>query len=219
MVEHFNNGFEESDFSAWTGTVGAPAVVNTSNPHHGTYHEEVDTNNKEYCHVTFTEDQTVYVRLEFKWDGSDPGNWQNVWSFLTLLKTATNIVIIGLLRAGTGVWQIRFTTFLPGQVDQYHTFAFSVDTYYCLELYFLRNVAGAYYLYLDGVEILSRVGVDTTAVSGADVLRVGATVSRVAGTGWIDCVVVADARIYCESDVSIPVMMHHYNRIYKKIRG
>lgn len=213
----FSDGFESNDFSAWTGTNNGPTVEDV-NPHHGTYNMKgvvaaawTDYN----AYKTIAAAPDVFWRGYYKF-GAISGRywlhtirssgWQNQ---LQVYLTDDSPVKWGLSNWIDGA-ETRFTEAAGSGV--------TTGTYYCVEAQ--RDVTnGDIRLWLDGSLIIEELGL---ALVNNNEQVIGGWYSAVGNNDdvYADCFEADSARVGCEAaGLSIPVAMHHYGRIYKKIRG
>ena len=205
FTELFNNGFEEGNFSAWTGTVGSPAVVSAQH-HHGSYCEEIDAGG-EYAYKTFAAQTTVFVRFYVRTPDTLPPSSGNYISFAAL-RNASTMIWEGpyITRSGTDLIVRLYRYYATAGFSSSTAKTFAPSTWYCFEVKFVKAVAGEYRVYLDGVEVINYSG-NTSAAPDAATINVGnAWYSYSSGDPWpyhIDCVMVADAYIGPESGVTV----------------
>lgn len=228
FTELLNDGFESGDFSAWDGTqvsTGETATVEVIDPHHGTYQAKFSCDGSsanEYARVyksLIAGQDTVYTRAYFKIITALPASGQG---YRLIRHKSPETFAIGYVRivnvAGTIKWLL-----IANEVEDEYIDSIQLDTWYCLELYTKVNtVSGEAKLYIDGTERCSLTGdysLDTRI--SAIYIGQGGSTGATAHDIYVDCVVVADTYIGPEAagGLSIPVAMHHYNRINKKIRG
>lgn len=194
MTEIFEDGFED-DFLSWDGSNNTP-VISTTVFHHTGKSEECNQTT-EYVWKTFAEQTTVFVRAYFMVNALPTDN--TICRPLYLLKGTTNVVSIAFYRNPSGTLQFYLRTYFPATQTDFYSFNFEVDTWYCLEIKWLRDaVNGELRLWLEDVEICAITGIDTTGVTGVDCIRVGQVSSSYVVTNWVDCVVVADEYIGSE---------------------
>jgi len=221
----FEDGFESGDFTAWTGTTvsdtyGSLTVQDTTK-HKGTYAANSTITSQAawtnaFCYKTFTGVTTAYMRQYVYVSSFSTPNYARGFMGLVGSVVAVYVGLDGNSRylriKGEGLTETTSST------------ALSLNTWYCVEVkYVVHATNGEVRVWLDGVAVddLTQTGKDTSAVSSVLQGRSGWWDGySVAGTVFVDCVVVADAYIGPISSVSIPVMMHHYgHHINKIIRG
>lgn len=197
MTQIFSDGFESGDFSAWTSTTGSPAVVSTQK-HHGTYSAEFDASN-ERANKTFAGQTTVFVRTYLRL-GAVPPSGQLI-RFLNLFGGASEIARLIIIES-TGL-RLRLTRYYPTTTTFNYAYSFQANTWYCIELKFAKSVSGEYRVYLNGSEVITNTGIDTSGAGDASEIRAGQTYSDYTVTSWVDCVVVADAYIGPEAGAAL----------------
>jgi len=205
----FSDGFESGNFSAWTGTgvtTGETATVVTTDPHHGTYHADFETDGSSlfencYAYKTFTEQATVYSRAYIKFKTVLPASEQY---YLPMQHVGTDWIT--MLRvyndAGTLKWRVYYHNGTSHLYADSTSPTINLDTWYCIELYTkVDATTGEVKLYVDGVERVSVTGLDTTAHGNITRFEVGER-EAYGGSGnapahgvYVDCVVVADTYI------------------------
>ena len=209
FTELFSDGFESGDFSAWTGTNGAIAVVG-SPVHHGSYACQVDAN-QEYVYTSFAGQTALYARVYVRWT-VNPSSGSSYTMFWCGTGALSSRVIFGVANeAGTVKW--RLGAYVVPSTFEYITFgspAPQVDTWYCVELQNVADTAGGAFLYVDGNLIGSVVG--TTLPDSLGFLTLG-TYSNLpsSGAGFYDCAVVADAYIGPEEEATIKTVMDSFS--------
>jgi hypothetical protein len=188
----FEDGFESNDFSAWTGTGGAPAVVGDPT-RQGSYAMERDGAD-DRCYVSFTGTPTAYARA--------------YWQTDTLPSTGESTTIIRLFDLGAGQMNLNYRN--NGGTLQWHldegggtggsgTFNqdISTDTWYCLEILY-DDTGGSIKLWVDGVERIS-----STPTRGYTIDYFGCGIAGGLGythTDYFDCAVVDSSPIGCISE-------------------
>lgn len=182
----FQNGFEEGDFSAWTGTSGTPTVT-SANPHHGSC--EMTINAGEYCYETIVAANIRYIRA-YVWFIALPTS--NVYRisvcgfansdfmgypyYATAYKDpADSLVKFAIRNEYSNTWAI--STLQP-----------SIGQWYYVEIKFSKGATGE--LWVDGVSEATL----TCFNLQVDAAIAGSPASN-QGSAYIDCVVVADAYI------------------------
>jgi hypothetical protein len=195
FTEFFSDGFESGDFSAWTGTNGSPTIVE-SPVHHGSYAMESSfTGTYQSCYAFYRTivSNPVFCRAYVRVSALPSNNQGNVLMAMTKTNYAV-FLYTGMYRDSGGTLKLRFNT---PHGTFYADHSFSADTWYCFEFkYYQDESAGEYRAYVDGSEVITETGYDTSAntIRG---LRVGCSSSTQNGT-WtsnVDCVVVADTYI------------------------
>lgn len=152
----FSDGFEAGDFSAWTGTNGAPTVQHT-HVFAGTHAMQVTADN-EYARIAVADCDTLYMRTMFRLNavpaGADYLNivriTSNVWNEILMIQ-----VMDGLLMFISG--------YPPGgdsvAVD------WQTGVWYSVKAKLVRNNgAGEYRVWLNNVEVMNSTGLDSSAM-------------------------------------------------------
>ena len=205
----FSNGFEEGDFSAWSGTSGSPTIVG-SPVHHGSYAAACDVP-YEYVHRSFTAQTTVFIRYYFQLNATPPLDG-NRTRLLELRGGGVKIARVYIQRYGTED-RLCLYRYYPSTSLQNAAYAFEADTWYCLEVKFAKDAsAGEYRVWLDGSELLTMTGLDTSAANDADLAyigRIGSSDSYTC-TLFLDCVVIDSSYIGPESESDKVINVHVY---------
>lgn len=193
MTQIFSDGFESGDFSAWTSTTGTP-VVQSVVKHHGTYCAESDASG-DYYRKDYTEQTTVFHRVYLRFSVLPANN--EYFQFMRMGMGATEICSVQVRRKTDGTLILRLSRNYPASASFDYSYTWVVNTWYCIEVKFVRAVSGEYKVWLDGTEVITNTGVNTTGVTGASRIVAGWNSGSVAAGDvvWIDCVVVADAYI------------------------
>jgi hypothetical protein len=93
-------------------------------------------------------------------------------------------------RSTGGALQIRLRSSVPSETNQYYAYSYAVNTWYCFEVkYYQNSGAGEYRIWLNGAEILSRTGVNTSGKAFGR-LELGRQWSNYAVTAHFDCVAI-----------------------------
>ena len=193
----FSDGFESGDFSAWTSTgaagTGSSVAVTTDQPHTGTYSAKMVCAAYGYARAIKdlgTDYPTVYTRIYVRFDSLAAAT--PVDCFLEGAERASSTTLYDLYISAT---TLRLRRFIPSQVDTDYSHSFSANTWYCIEVKYLKDaVNGEYRVYLDGTEVITVTGLDTSARSMGEI-KVGWLYTEALRTQWVDCVVVADTYI------------------------
>ena len=185
----FKDGFESGDFYEWSGvktTSNDQATVSTTNPYHGIFSAQYQTNaiasgtKYAYSYVSLTKVVTeVYARAYFYIaDG---------------LPLDDNDDRFGLVAFEVnGQLQCTFRVYRSGGVDKFNVIGFngtsviqkSTDAiypeegkWYCIEFYIkVHSIKGEYRAWINGVEQISITNVDTTRYGwGVTRIRIGLT--------------------------------------------
>jgi len=186
----FSDGLESNDYSAWTSTGGAPATV-ASPVNSGSYASSMATTGK-YAEKTGISGNTIYYRAYVRLNAVAPAGKEcrvmalfgggNILWYLNFQKTSGGILRLHLYQAN------------PAHSDYYY-FNWAADTWYCLEVKFVRDATnGEYRVYVDGTERITRTGLDTTRGLAPSKIRIYQT-STYTVTVYHDDVVVDTAYI------------------------
>jgi hypothetical protein len=186
----FQDGFESGDLSAWSGVdVNSPNTVTVVSDvqHHGTYsckmHGETDT---------------WYARIYKSFPSTYPEIYYRI--YFRLSDVANNIRIFNINGAGNEIFVVTWdgTQWIMSRkyplTDDYVSDSLSVNTWYCLEMHFLKGTSGNYRVYKDGVQIYDWNG-DTSGAPNVDEVQAGIYYASAVYDLWVDCVVVADTYI------------------------
>lgn len=194
----FSDGFESGDFSAWTGTNGAPTVQDVIK-HCGTY--AMYTNDSgEYAYKTFAAEAVLYSRIYVYFDSLTA---QVTYDGFLETRSATGL-IARLAVAGTNQHlQLQYYIDAGVQTDASAT-TVSLDTWHCIELYGKIDAsAGEYKVYLDDVEVadLTHLGLANDNRGSINQVRVGTSGAfRTAQDYYFDCIVVDTSYIGVEAE-------------------
>lgn len=190
------------DFSAWTGNisvVGTTLVVSVADHHHGVNSMLATAGGAggyKMYYKDIADHDILYVRLYVKITGSP----DVTVDFINLNDTGWG------MHTGLGVTSTRalyLEWFDVGWNSDTSATVLALNTWYCLEFMFDRT-NGELGVWLDGVRIndLTHTALALVAtVNRVHVGLIGSTEQEIWGTATVyeDCVVVADARIYCEA--------------------
>jgi hypothetical protein len=137
---------------------------------------------------------TVYVRFYVQIDAL-PASGQSVKVAKATTTGSIAIWELYFMRSSGGTLQIRLKSSVPDVANQYYDYDYSADIWYCFEVkYYQHSTDGEYRVWLNGVEILSRTGVDTSSREFGR-LEVGVQWSNYAVTTYHDCVVISETYI------------------------
>jgi len=199
MVIIFSDKFASNDFSEWAGTTGTP-TTSSAYVHHGTYSVKIDASETVYEGITST-DATRYIEAYIYFVslptsnnyqvgicGFAPTGFHGYPFFATVYKDpADSKVKFALRNAYNNNWGI--TDIEP-----------STGQWYCIKLKYIKSGNGA--LYVDGV---LRVTLSCPSVN-TDYVFIGSP-EGTQGEAYIDCVIVADVDIPCESSIIVVQVM------------
>lgn len=198
-AEIFSNGFEEGDFSAWTGTGGAPAVV-SSWVHCGSYACECGPNENVY--YDFTPMSEAYARFYFNFTTAPGASGQLEVADLFVISRDNGIRVLVYNDGGTLKWRISvLNSGLGTTVDTADSPNPAVNTVYCVELYWKAGTAGGAKLYVDDALVLTTSA--TTRAQNVDRLKLK---NYNVGANYFDCVVLADAYVGPEEEEEVYVV-------------
>jgi hypothetical protein len=215
FTELFNNGFEEGNFSAWTGTTInlGTIIVEAVNPHHGTYNAKSDVtgaNGYALAYKSLTSANIVYIRVYVKFEETLTTD-DRVCEVLAASYGATynNIISAVFLKkvSGTVYWAILYRN------NAVYTWAVSsstptTGTFYCVELKLDCSTTdgtsdASTELWINDVSVASAINFDSDYI-GTTYAHVGRNrefiLQTEAGTSFIDCVMFADAPIGPEAE-------------------
>jgi len=209
----FSNGFEEGDFSAWTGTGNTPTIVE-SPTHHGMYAMEVNANN-EYARIAIADLNTLYFNCYFRLNTVPAGGeyinlldiTSNAWQPVSYIQIIYNAIGYGYQNPG-------------GAGGGWHPVSWNTGQWYNVEMKQHRDDAeGEYRLYFEGAEVITATELDTSGIPEGFFCMFGDhSLGGVAYTLQLDCINIDTAYVGLESNL-VPRMMNHYRRINKIIRG
>lgn len=203
----FENGFEEGDFSAWTGTnnganANAP-VVQGAVVHCGSHAALFTVNVNSWTGYTYcyrvlpSEYATLFVRAYIYFDDLADGS-PRMATAIGLRRNGTNKALqFGLQNfAGTQYWHVSYHTG-AGWRDLWRsaTPVPTADQWYCLELMGVISLTlGEQRAWVDGVEVIAQTGLDmgTALFDRIDVGRFLSSQQGSAGDSYADCVIASD---------------------------
>jgi len=192
-----------SDFDATSiGGSNTMAVV-TDRPHKGSYsskHYVVDENQGCWARKDFTAQTELYMRVYVNVD--ERSNGTAPYFFTNFFRGFDPCVKLGTLKSGNGV--SLFMRYWNGTslVNDQSSTVLSLDTWYCIELYYKCAVSGEVRVYVDGTEDtdLTNTGFDSSGVTNLQRASIGHwQYGEGPATGdstyFIDDVVIADEYI------------------------
>jgi len=207
-IEAFSDGFETGDLSNWTGTNKSTSEetveVSSSQSASGSYslHTRVNASYR-YAYVykdpVNTSDLTIsYVQLKVYFVNV-PGSWQ-VHSFLHARYSGGSIYILYLTKPdSSSALRLRLRTYHPSTTDYDYVYSFQTGVWYTFEVKFVSSETdGEYRVWLNGTQIISATGLNTSSASGLRQIQVGqvSTVQSSSGAeNYIDDVKVNDSYI------------------------
>ena len=207
----FADGFDDGTADAWTGTnidVGNTLTFDSAVKHHGAYSAKsvTDAGGWAYPYKSIVDTTLVYVREYVR--------------FQSLIVTAGNFARLIAVRgnnnanldAGVDLYKnganqsLSLIRYYPATLRTSYDYAFAVDTWYCVQIKFFKAASpnGEYRVWLDGNEVISDTGLNTSGAYDADSISAANAWSFGEGlTMWLDCVVIADVLIGEEIDLSV----------------
>jgi hypothetical protein len=204
-TEIFSDGFESGDFTAWTGTgtngLGTITVV-SSQAHHGIYSAEIAGETVDDAAGMYKDTATAISSCNFRFYvkltafSPNDGDYVRLWGITTL--TGWYFMQVGL-RDSTRKLFLRY--YDSGQAGAEVTSAttLALNTWYCVELEYVRGVSGSYKVYLNGVEVSDLTQSLATDFGDGNIrIKIENTGARSYSGGmtfYSDCVVFADAYI------------------------
>jgi hypothetical protein len=197
MTTIFEDGFESGGASAWSWTTGTPAVVSDVQ-HHGTYSGKFG---HDICYVAKADlaHDTLYTRIYARIDTLPPSD-----KLVLVLRgedSGGSVMYELYFYNNAGTLTISLGTKKPTGMRLDYKFAYSTNTWICLEVEYYRHATnGEYRFWVNGVAAGSRTGLDTaTGIGLHDHVVAGQVWSNYAVSVWVDCVTVSDAYIEPEA--------------------
>lgn len=233
----FSDGFESNDFTAWTGTdiqAGYTLVVSNTVKHHGLYSAKYVFASGAWprrvlCYKTLAIPNPAYARL-YLYIASEAvtdGDGNGIMAFRTgagyyahlLVKKSGASLVLGVK---------YYDDDAAGYVSVYSATTLSLTTQTCLEMELAQGNPGGIHVWKDGVAVNDlTVSVHNDGVALVD-FAAGSNGNMITGvtntmTYYIDCVVVADARIYCEGAEAKLILLGHkphtlWGSVHPKLR-
>jgi len=195
----FEDGFESNDFTAWTGTTGAPSVQGGVK-HTGLYAMQAAMTGQNYASKTFADQSTCHARGYFRFSGlQGSAAWQQ--GVMTLRDTG----VAQACRAEVNCPTSDNTDFYWSLYDNINSARNTsdalcvIDTWYCVEVAIYLNVNGWIRLWVDDVLESEYDPVDTSSVAHISDLFFGSYPAGYAHTLYGDCAVIDDAYIGLEA--------------------
>jgi hypothetical protein len=205
----FVDGFESGDLVQWSGvgTWGGAAapVVESVNPHHGTYNAKsvVSAGQSSFVYKNIDVQSVVYARAYHMWSVNPSAGAESrlVWVF-----GPGGLIAIGGVRNNNGVLQFYMRYLKNGAyVTLNYNYDFSASKYYSIELYVKVDATGGEAaLYIDGVKVLEDSDFGNDDRGSVTQVRVGVDWGSAIGQSWAhehywDCVEVSNTYIGAES--------------------
>ncbi len=184
----FANGYEEGDFTAWTGTSGTPEAQNVTK-HHGSISMKCDSS--DYSYKNFAGGANTYARCYMLFESMPSGNFD----VFQVSFGAHYVFLRCLLSVDHWHWYIN----CDGGISGTSAGTISTGQWYCLEFKVISSTSVD--LYVDGVSVIT-LNIAGRAGNGATVY-VGGWGKPSASTNYADCVVVDSSYIGPEVAVSV----------------
>jgi len=185
----FSNGFEEGDFSAWTGISLTPEITET-NPHHGIYNAYFNLHN-EYAYKSINE-PSVFVRCYVRFESlpSTNGHRMEILHLQPSTDTGLNIEIFN--NGGTITWRSYMYTGSWEAITSV-TPAIEIDVDYCVEIRRTANTIGGGQFWINN----ELKGTCTGTIPNTNTITVfcGTRIDGTPSAEFIDCVVISDEYI------------------------
>ncbi|MFB3889048.1 MAG: tail fiber domain-containing protein [Candidatus Bathyarchaeia archaeon] len=195
MTQLFSDDFESGNLAAWT-TQSGNYSVQSGVKLHGSYAAKFHVNSStstSYAIKQVSGQPPLFVCGYFRFD-SMPGTGQDLGLFGIQNESGSVAQVFFIDNGETK--QVKFVEHYPQMVATYANFEFAAGVWYCIELGFRKHAsAGEYRLWINGTEIVTRTGLDT---SGAGTVNKAAIGTIYAGTDmdlYVDSLVVADTRV------------------------
>ncbi len=209
FTEYFNNGFEEGNFSAWTGIEGnVLPTVQSSTKHHGIYAGQavipaggaVSSYIKKVFGSSYS---TLFHRLYIHFTNTPANGVSMYLSSIYCNSTAESLILFGIYNdAETLKWFLWYRTDDNIHGTEYSTTpTINTSQWYCIEMKIVEGTGnGEARLWIDGTERCAKTGLtnDDNPVDSVRPLHYYANPTP-AVTVTVDCVVAADAYIGVEA--------------------
>jgi hypothetical protein len=195
----FSSGFESGNYNEWDisrAKTGASIAIVSDETHHGGYSSKVTVPDGGYAFTrkNLLSGQTVLSTRFYVYFTNLP---TSAGQRSCLLKCSdanyADIIWLMLYNDGKNV-MLRVQRFYPEGIDDY-VWNPSINTWYCLELTFVKGTSGSARVYVNGVEVITWLGNSNTAGTP---LRVEVGAQEMNGytqTLYDDCIVIADGYI------------------------
>jgi hypothetical protein len=216
MAIIFESGFEELPFTGlvkippWTNTVidfGGTLTVEAVNPNQGIYNLNafVSTHNKGSRAIkSFAAEPLTFLRLYVKFNELIVNAGALLYVCRLMWGDWQYSLCAGISKqAGVQEWFLSVTE--AGVATTTYTVGATIvaDVYYCIEI--KRDVAGnTQELWINDVNVLSNTVAITRDADHGEVGIVWNTDNATAHRLFTDCVVIADARVYCKVAPPVP---------------
>ena len=187
----FKNGFEEGDYTAWTGTAGTPTIVHAP-VHHGAHASETD-NWGDYCYETLADGGERYIFLAV--EISVHAGAGNVNDFLGAKRASDSFEVfwVGYL---DDLFSIKYRD--VGAAWHTDTSDKSVveGSYHTVKVWWKKNTAGGMKLWID--DVLEITASETTCNADLGIYRFGNASMSTLSVHDIDCVCIDSADILAD---------------------
>ncbi|MEM4704342.1 MAG: dockerin type I domain-containing protein, partial [Candidatus Bathyarchaeia archaeon] len=178
----FQDGFESGNFGSWSGsavTSGATAEVSNLKSYTGSYSAKFETaaitsgTRRAYVYEQFVESSVVYARGYFYIaQGLPLADADDRFTLIQFLSSSGGILSNLQIRRVAG--EDRFTLYAFGTMQTTTAIYPQQNTWYCVELFTrIHSTEGAVKAYINGVEYLSLVGINTTEFGNIATVRFG----------------------------------------------
>ena len=194
----FEDGFETNDFSAWTGTVGAPVIVGAP-VHHGSFAGQFNAH-AEVARKTLSQVGTAYMKVDLQVSTVPSSNMRHCLFGMDDTNNSENPYLELVYSGATLYWALRYRNGAGAEV-----FLLSVNpavianTWYCCEIKQVNGTAVEFW-----INSVSRgSSADVQAVDLNECYVGTRHITAGSQTLTVDCVVVDSSRVtcaYCPSD-------------------
>jgi len=212
FTEIFSDGFESGNFSAWDYADGSVAVVE-SPTHHGSYSAEITVQSADQgarCRKGITPVSELYMREYIRFDSlfTNSGNKGAGLRFATSSNSSIAYTLVDCINNKWGIRQSSNNYFESG------TSTINIDTWYCIEMHVvISSTVGVLQLWIDGVLKVDESGLNTGTNQIASVAcnMYTQTTEDSPRITYHDCVVVADAYIGPEEEVTLKTVTDSFS--------
>jgi hypothetical protein len=218
MAKIFEDGFESGDFSAWSGvnvTTGETLTVVTDRVFRGTYAARGTTDGSSQYEQTWVQKTLspakshLFARLYFYIESLTTEHGD----YFSMIKFRVGTTEIGAVQVYNYNGELKVRLQCRDGTNYVNTFGGSVqlNTWHCLELEWLNNPTSGYAkAWLDGTQVLSLTGKDTSYYGDCDNVLFGqfcgaaATAPYIVSSVVFDNCVIADEYIGLEPEAPPP---------------
>lgn len=226
FTELFNSGFETEDNTftvEWSGKgeTGGAITVSGVNPKQGTYHARANVTGtgirQAYCYKSGFDESMIYLRqyVYFMDELPDTSSDELIAAIIRNVADNAGLCQMGA-RGTTAYWggNYRKAGAWTGWTNLSYTA--SLNTWYCMEMsFYVYATEGWFKAWLNDELIFSDVDIDTSQNGNAGEIRCGIYRSYMAGDPShnvdLDCVVVADAYIGPEEEVTLKTVTDSFS--------